>query len=381
VNVVVDITFSDLPDGGEAVVERWLHKPGDSVRIHEPLVEINTDKAVVEVPSPASGILREILKQVNDAIEPGAVLGRIDVTDAAAAPPPARPPAEKTRRDAVKAAPAELSPAVRQLIKKHNIDASQVAGTGRGGRITHDDVLNYLSQSKNQVPLVGGKVPHTPTRRRIAEHMVESMKTAPHVTAVFDADLSAIIAHRNKHRDDFVRKGVPLTYTAYFVAAAVKALQAVPEINSRWHDDALEIFADCHIGIATATNAGLLVPVVHQAQTLDLHGIAVRLHDLTERARTGKLKPEDLRGGTFTITNHGVSGSLIATPIINQPQCAILGIGKMGKRVVVVEDHGVDSIQIKPMAYVTLTIDHRAVDGNQANTFLGKFVQALDAVQ
>jgi 2-oxoglutarate dehydrogenase E2 component (dihydrolipoamide succinyltransferase) len=251
-------------------------------------------------------------------------------------------------------------------VKKYNLDVTKISGTGRGGRVTHDDVQNYL-KTKSQAgaaPKRGNRrVAHSVTRRRIAEHMVHSLlKTAPHVTAVFDADLSAIVSHRNQCR---------------FVAAAAKALQAVPEINSRWHVDELEIFADYNIGVAAATDSGLIVPVIHCAQDLDLFGIAARLHELTERARKGKLTPDDLRGGTFTITNHGVSGSLIATPIINQPQCAILGIGKMEKRVIVSESDGADSIQIRPMAFVTLTIDHRALDGYQANAFLSHFVKTL----
>jgi 2-oxoglutarate dehydrogenase E2 component (dihydrolipoamide succinyltransferase) len=208
--------------------------------------------------------------------------------------------------------------------------------------------------------------------------MVESaLKTAPHVTAVFEADLSAILKHRQENYEPFSKKGVRLTYTAYFVVAAVKALQAVPEVNSRWHDDALELMEDCNIGFATAVEGGLLVPVIARAQTLDLWGIASRLQELTNKARTGKLEPQDLKNGTFTLTNHGVSGSLIATPIINQPQSAILGIGKLEKRPVVVVDNGVDVLQIKPMAYITLTIDHRALDGFQANRFLSKFTEVL----
>jgi 2-oxoglutarate dehydrogenase E2 component (dihydrolipoamide succinyltransferase) len=246
--------------------------------------------------------------------------------------------------------------------------------------------MNFIDAGASPATPVGNRrLPHSPTRRRIAQHMVDSMlKTAPHVTAVFDADLSAVVAHRSRLRESFKQRGTNLTYTAYFIAAAGKALRAVPEINSRWHDDGLEVFADCNIGVASATDTGLVVPVIHAADKLDLASIAARLQALTEKARAGKLSPEDLRGGTFTITNHGVSGSLIATPIINQPQSAILGIGKMEKRVVVVENVGVDSIQVKPMAYVTLTIDHRALDGYQANAFLSKFVEALsqwDTVQ
>jgi 2-oxoglutarate dehydrogenase E2 component (dihydrolipoamide succinyltransferase) len=208
--------------------------------------------------------------------------------------------------------------------------------------------------------------------------MVQSLlKTAPHVTAVFEADLTTVVADRGKRRADFEKRGVALTYTAYFVAAAAKALRAVPEINSRWHDDHLEILSACHIGVAVAADSGLIVPVIQDADRLDLLGIATRVQDLTAGARSGKLAPADLSGGTFTITNHGVSGSLLATPIINQPQSAILGIGKMEKRLVVREENGVDSIQIRPMAYVTLTIDHRALDGYQANAYLSKFSACL----
>jgi len=208
--------------------------------------------------------------------------------------------------------------------------------------------------------------------------MVESMlKTAPHVTAVFEADLSSVVAHKRKHQAEYDQKGRRLTYTAYFVAAAVKALRAVPEVNSRWREDALEIFFDCNIGVASAVDGGLIVPVIHHAQSLDLAAIAARLQELTAKARAGKLAPDEVRNGTFTITNHGVSGSLIATPIIHQPQSAILGIGKVEKRLVVVDENDKESLQIKPMAYVTLTIDHRALDGFQANAFLSKFVEAL----
>lgn len=381
--VLVDIILPDAQEpSAESVLERWLHQPGDRVRLHEPLLEINTDKAVVEVPAPASGVLREILKPANAVVAPGDVLGRIEVVaeSAVAAQPEA---STAPRKETISPAAAEqrLSPAVRELVKKHGIDLSKITGSGREGRITYEDVQNYLKYveaDSGLAPPTGRMVPHSPLRRRIARHMVESMlQTAPHVTAVFDGDVSAIVAHRQQHQDVYLQKGVRLTYTAYFVAAAVRALQAVPEVNSRWHEDALEIFTDCNIGIATAVEGGLLVPVVHRAQSLDLFGIAGRLQDLTNKARAGKLEPADLRHGTFTITNHGTGGSLIATPIIHQPQTAILGIGKIEKRLVVVEEKGKDTLHIQPMAYVTLTIDHRALDGFQANAFLSRFVAAL----
>lgn len=234
------------------------------------------------------------------------------------------------------------------------------------------------------MPPLGGRsraIRHSPMRLAIAEHMQMSVSTAPHVTAVFEADFSAVMRHREKSRQAFAASGVSLSYTAYIVSACVAATKAVPEVNSRWFDDRLEVFDDVNIGIGTALgNEGLVVPVIRAAQDLSLSGIAAHLQDLTTRARTKTLTPADMRGGTFTISNHGVSGSLLATPIIiNQPQTAILGVGKLEKRVVVREVEGVDTIQIRPMAYVSLTIDHRALDGHQTNTWLARFVETLES--
>jgi 2-oxoglutarate dehydrogenase E2 component (dihydrolipoamide succinyltransferase) len=376
----------DLERASEAIVERWLHEPGARVRANEPLLEVNTDKAVVEVPAPADGVLRDVLKRAGDEVKPGDVLGRIATDGAGAAAAPRGAPTRAAAPPAAGRGEVLLSPAVRQLVRQHGLDPAQIRGTGRGGRVTLEDVQNYLAArpaAPAAAPAAPGgsrKIPHSPMRRQIAQHMVESaLRTAPHVTAVFEADLSAVVAHRRHHKADYERRGVNLTYTAYLVAAAVQALRAVPEVNGRWHDDALEVFDDCNVGVATAVPGGLLVPVIRRAQDADLFGLASRLQELTARARAGKLALDDLQGGTFTITNHGVSGSLIATPIINQPQVAILGVGKLEKRVVVVEAGGADALQIKPMAYVSLTVDHRALDGFQANTFLTKFVEALAA--
>jgi 2-oxoglutarate dehydrogenase E2 component (dihydrolipoamide succinyltransferase) len=385
----LDIVMPSLSEGSESVVAGWLKNPGEQVTRHEPIVEINTDKAITEVPAPASGTLVEILKHPDQPVKPGDVLGRllasVDTPSGAASAPT---PTAVAPAAVAASASRELSPAVRALIKQHHLDVSRIKGTGRGGRVTHEDVLNHLKRAAGAKTAVQSlaagvsapsrMVPHSQMRRKIAQHMVDSMlKAAPHVTAVFDADLSAILNHRARHRTAFETQGIRLTLTAYFIAAAVKALQAVPEVNSRWHADALEIFTDCNIGIATALDAGLVVPVIARAQKLDLKGIASRLEELTDKARRGKLALEEMQGGTFTITNHGVSGSLIATPVINQPQSAILGIGKMEKRLIVEEIDGADTIRVKPMAYVTLTIDHRVLDGFQANKFLAAFVQAL----
>lgn len=392
----IDITLPESSqEGTESVIASWLKNEGERVELHEPIIEISTDKVNVEVPAPADGILVEILKHENEQVEIGDVLGRIEMVEdkPEETQTSAGEPDKKAKfAEAVESEPviesqeARLSPSVRRLVKQHGIKISEIRGTGKRGRITFEDVENYLksldegrAKEKIKDKISDRKIPHTPMRLGIAHHMVESkLKTAPHVTAVFDTDMSAVIKHRENNKEDFQRMGVKLTFTAYFVQAVVQALQTVPEVNSRWHDDALELFGDCNIGVATALDGGLIVPVLHKAQNLDLFATAEKLQDLTNRARNNKLEQHEVHNGTFTITNHGVSGSLIATPIINQPQSAILGIGKLEKRVVVKEMDGNDSIQIKPMIYVTVTIDHRALDGFQANTFLSKFVEVLE---
>jgi 2-oxoglutarate dehydrogenase E2 component (dihydrolipoamide succinyltransferase) len=278
-----------------------------------------------------------------------------------------------------------------------------VPGTGPSGRITIEDVLRAASAasgSATAAPAAGAsgagaaspepgtasaaprrhRVPHTPVRRRIAEHMVQSLlHTAPHVTTVFEADLAGVLRDRTARREEFARRGAPLTLTAYFVQAAVAAIRAVPEANSRWTDTALEVYDDINVGIATAVEGtGLVVPVLHDAGARDLFEVARGLEDLVTRARAGRLTPADVRGGTFTISNHGVSGSLLAAPIIiNQPQSAILGVGKLEQRPVVVEEGDEQKIEVRPRCYVTLTLDHRVMDGHQANRFMQVLVARL----
>jgi len=410
---MIDVTLPvEQTEGTETVISLWFKAVGDEVKENEPLLEVSTDKVNVEIAAPASGRLAEILKSDGDSVQPGELVGRIATGDgstvsASAAPPPtdraSSPQADGSSKTpalgtaAVSDAAADLSPAVRRLIKEYNIDPSTIEGTGRGGRVTHQDVMNLIASGtvdagryadKKPPEATGGKrsasaipshsVPHSHMRRSIAQHMVQSMSVAPHVTSVFDADLSRIVAHRDANKADFEKRGAKLTYTAYFVAAAVEALKAVPEANSRWHDDRLEIFDDINIGVATALpKGGLIVPVIVKAQDLDLFGIAQRLGDLTERARSGSLDPKDVQHGTFTISNHGVSGSLVAAPIvINQPQVAILGVGRMERRLVAADVQGKEDIVVRPMCYVTLTIDHRVLDGFQANQFLTQFVES-----
>jgi 2-oxoglutarate dehydrogenase E2 component (dihydrolipoamide succinyltransferase) len=373
---VVDVVmFSEQKEGSESFVGTWLKRAGDAVSAFEPIVEISTDKVSMEIAATASGTVTEILKAEGDPVAPGEVLARIETGAAEAAPAEAAPivaAAPEVRQRAQAAADVSaLSPAVRRLIEEHRLDASTIPATGRDNRLTYQDVATFIEQQKT-TSTKSRLVPHTAMRRSIATHMARSMQSAPHVTSVFEADLTRVLSDRESRESS---EQVP-SITAYLVRAAVKALTAVPEANSRWHDDALEIFDDFNIGVGAAIEGGgLIVPVIRRAQTLTLEEIAVRLRDLTEAARNGKLAPEDMQNGTFTISNHGVSGSLLAAPIIlANSQAAILGAGKLQKRAVVVGD----AIQVKPMMYVTLTIDHRVLDAQQTNAFLAVFVQALE---
>ena len=412
---------ADQTEGTKSAVARWLKQIGDAVALNEPLLELETDKVLVEVPSPASGTLREILKSVGQETTPLELLGRIDVSAATAsaaaaamaAESPTATPADKkpvAMTAGTQYAATRLSPSVRRLLAELRLQPQDIRGSGAGGRITAIDVRQHAQQRQTSVTASPSsspspspwpspptpasqepsaadadeigiqRVPLTPMRRRIAEHMVESLlHTAPHVTSVFELDLGAVLAHRARHKDEFAAQGAPLTLTAYFALACIDGIRAVPEVNSRWTDTAIEIYRSIHLGIGTAIEGrGLIVPVLRDLQALNLFGIARQLADLTQRARAGSLQPGDTRGGTFTISNHGTSGSLLAAPIvINQPQAAILGVGRMEKRVVAIERDGQDCIAIRPRCYVTLTIDHRVMDGDRANRFLGVFVDRL----
>jgi len=421
-------------EGTRSQVLRWLKAIGEPVAEHEPLVELETDKVTVEVAAPGAGVLAEILKHEQEEVAPGDLLGRIAPAAAAAQRPAAtggavasagesraavvdpgtpagrrRPETAATDETGSRAGAAarQLSPAVRRLLAEHALEPAAVRGTGEGGRITVADVLREVSTPSRPIRGADGtseqaaaaspdaarisadadgvddlathRLPHSPVRKRIAARMVESLlHTAPHVTTVFEVDLGEVLAHRQRHREDFARQGVTLTLTAYFALAAVTAIRDVPEANSRWTDSALEVYDAIHLGIATAAAAGLVVPVLRHVESLDLLETARRLEDLVRRARDGALAPGDVRGGTFTLSNHGVSGSLLAAPIIiPQPQSAILGLGKLEKRAVVVEQGGQDLIAVRPRCYATLTIDHRVMDGNRANRFLQVFTERL----
>ena len=376
----IEVIVPANEEGTRATVLRWYKGIGDSVAKDEPLVELETDKVTVEVPPPASGTLAEILKHPNDEVQPNEVLARLNpATASLTATAPAT--GDSASASAIPPAPigpvadGPLSPAVRRLLKEHALTPAQIDGSGRDGRITAQDITRHVSGDAH-----GSRVPHTSMRRRIAEHMARSVALAPHVTTLFEADMTQVLAHRDRHSAEFERQGARLTLTAYFVAACARALRAHPEVNASFEEDALALHADCNIGVGTALGSGgLIVPVIHCAQQLDLLGVALKLGQLVAAARAGKLAPEDVRGGTFTISNHGVGGSLLAAPIIiNQPQVAILGIGKLERRVCVVEKEGLESIGVRSMCYLTLTIDHRALDAFQANAFLSRIVATLE---
>jgi 2-oxoglutarate dehydrogenase E2 component (dihydrolipoamide succinyltransferase) len=424
----------------EGTVTKWLVNEGDEIDEFDPLVEVNTDKVDTEVPSSASGTLLKIIVPEGETVEAGTVLAWIgepgeeipddgkEISDEKPAEPKEEPDTGRKRPEPMTEkvqvpSPGQdrdlgfISPVVAKIAAEHEVDLFQVKGTGHGGRITKKDILAYIDQREEEAeaePVLpawetpgagelfrpseeifpqeepsiekakeapkisqakpGETISLSPVRRQIAEHMVFSKRTSPHVTTVMEADLGRVVAHRQANKDAFSRDDVKLTFTPYFVAASVAALKEYPIANSSWTDDGILIKPEINIGVATSLGEkGLIVPVIKNAERLSLLGLAREVNDLSNRARSKQLKPADVQGGTFTITNHGVSGSLFATPIINQPQCAILGIGIIQKRVVVIND----AIAIRPMVYLTLTFDHRILDGAIADYFLGTVVNTL----
>jgi 2-oxoglutarate dehydrogenase E2 component (dihydrolipoamide succinyltransferase) len=419
VTTTTDVVVPVNAEGTRATVLRWCKRIGEVVAKDEPLVELETDKVTVEVASPATGTLVEILKNIDVEVAQNEVLARLRIDDAVAdgrvdgvrqAEVSGTKTGVEVRKPAAAAdetggprgrdARGNLSPSVRRLLKENGLSTGDVGGTGRHGRITAQDVMRRAMalsssaagepqtngagvQGEASVPAAsiaaGSRVPHTAMRRRVAEHMVRSLSESPHVTTLFEADLSRVLAHRAQHAAEFERRGARLTLTAYFVSACGRALRMHPEVNATFTADALELHRQVNIGVGTALgNKGLIVPVIHDVPAMDLFGIAQHLGRSVEAARAGKLSPSDVRGGTFTISNHGVGGSLLAAPIvINQPQVAILGVGKVERRVCVLNSDGAESIGIRSMCYLTLSIDHRALDAFQANAFLSDVVETL----
>ena len=392
---MIEVRVPDEQEGTRAVVRAWLKQIGDAVAENDPLVELETDKVTQEVPAPAAGVLAEIVLDTDAEALPGALLARIATEEAGRS---RQEPAAEVEAEPRMTAPSgtdepgaegretRLSPSVRRACLQHGIDPSRIEGTGRNGRVTREDVDRVVASAT--VVRVGegatvqppqfspADIPHDRMRLTIARNMVRAVTEAPHVTAVFEADFSAVAAHKSA----MAAKGVKLSYTAYIVKAAAEAMAAAPAINGRWEDDRIAISPTIDIGVGTALGEkGLVVPVVRDVGSLGLDEVGARLDDLTRRAREGKLERVEVSGGSFTISNHGVSGSLLAAPIIlHQGQGAILGIGKLEKRVVVREVAGQEAILVRPMTYVTLTIDHRVVDGHQTNAWLSRFVQIIE---
>jgi pyruvate dehydrogenase E2 component (dihydrolipoamide acetyltransferase) len=391
-----------MPQMGESIAEgtivRWVKKVGDRVDRDEPLFEISTDKVDAEIPSPAAGLLTEIRAKEGETVAVNHVVAVIGDSLAAIAPAPAPPAVAETPAaqgetaaapDPVPAAPEtpsaeelrrqKSSPVVRKIAAEHGVDITKIEGSGAGGRVTKNDILGFMegkplsaapqaeAHPAPVVRLAGDEVvPMTVMRRRIAEHMIASRRTSAHVHSVFEIDFSRVAKLRDAKKAEYERAGAKLTYLPFIVKAVVAGLRAMPVINTSIDGANVIYHKDINIGIAVALDWGLIVPVVKQADELSVLGLSRAMQDLADRARSKHLKPEEVQGGTFTITNPGVFGALLGMAIISQPQVAILGIGAIEKRVVVVDD----AIAIRPMAYLTLGYDHRLIDGAVADQFM-----------
>ncbi len=391
-----------MPQMGESIFEgtltKWLKQPGDSVKRDEPVFEISTDKIDTEIPSPVAGILQKVLVQEGQTVEINTVVGIVDDGEVAenSAPPSSaktlKP--ETTVPQALRAEAAEetdeaavhVSPIVRRLAKEHGINLAVLAGKGTGinGRITKSDILNYVEQKGSAAapaaPTGAGfeRVPMTAMRKSIAEHMVTSRRTSAHVTTFFEVDCSRIMEAREKLRPAFESAGVKLTVTPFFMLAAVRALKKFPVVNASVEADAILYKKSINVGIAVSLEGGLIVPVIKDAGEKDLEALAKSINDLGERARTKKLAPDDVKEGTFTITNPGQYGAVTGTPIINQPQVAILCMGGIRKRPVVLDD-GKDTIAARPMIMLSLSFDHRIIDGALADQFMADIQKQLES--
>jgi 2-oxoglutarate dehydrogenase E2 component (dihydrolipoamide succinyltransferase) len=388
-----------MPQMGESVAEgtivRWIKKVGDKVDRDEPLFEISTDKVDAEIPSPGAGVLSEIRAQEGETVPVNSIVAVIGAPDdVVAQPQPPRTPtpaqtastqtahatAQSAGATAVSRAASSVaddiarertSPLVRQLAKEHDVDLTQVHGTGIGGRVTKDDVLAYVHGRPEGQGTEEGRSGHdrvekmSVMRRKIAEHMVASRRTSAHVHTVFEVDFSRIAA---------IREGKKISYLSFIIKAVADALKAFPALNASVDGDSIVYHEDINVGVAVALESGLIVPVVKEADRLELAAIAQCVADLAARARSKHLSPEDVAHGTFTVTNPGAFGSLLGTPIINQPQVAILGVGSIEKRPVVVGD----ALVARVTAMLTLGFDHRIIDGAVADQFMAHVKRALE---
>jgi len=440
--MAVDVIMPQMGESiFEGTITKWLKKPGDKIERDEPLFEISTDKVDAEIPAPAAGVLKEIKVTEGQTVPIQTVVAVIDAAGATAAlpapaaapkpeaakpavgapattkaepPQPAAPPPPKpTPGPPASAAPQRAggngdkirsSPLVRRIARENNIDLSQVSGTGVGGRISKRDIMAAVEGSSAAPADPPSAVPSTPPavlretpitsvprekmyfghyevqpmstmRQKIAEHMVLSKRTSPHVYSIEEANVSAIVALRTKMKEKFeAESGTKLTFMPFFIRAAVEALRAFPTVNASVDGTNIVLHKECNIGIAVALDWGLFVPVIKNAEEKNFYGLARSVNDLAERARAKKLKPEEVAESTFSITNPGVFGGLMGLPVINQPNAAILGLGTIEKRPVVVDD----AIGIRSMVYLTLSYDHRVVDGAVAHQFMGHLKRTLE---
>jgi 2-oxoglutarate dehydrogenase E2 component (dihydrolipoamide succinyltransferase) len=420
-----------MPQMGESIVEgtitKWLKKPGDKVQRDEPLFEISTDKVDAEIPSPASGVLQEIKVGEGNTVQINTVVGTISADGEAAAAPakPAAPPApEKKAAAPAPAAPptpapqpaaaesdssedehARSSPLVRKIAREHNVNLAQVSGTGLGGRITKQDIMAFLERPQAAAPaapsqpapaaysapaaasrpaapaqIPGDLVPLTQMRKIIAQRMVESRRTSAHVHCMYEVDFTRIVNLRAKLKNGFEqRHGVRLTFMPFFVRAAIIGLQQWPICNASLEGDNIRYHRNVNVGIAVALDWGLIVPVLKNAGDLNFLGLQRGITDLGERARGKKLKPDEVEGSTFTVTNPGQFGAVFGLPIINQPNSAIMGVGGIMKQPMVVTDkEGTDSIAIRSVVHMTLGYDHRLIDGAVADQFMALVKKTLE---
>ncbi|HEY7673129.1 MAG TPA: 2-oxoglutarate dehydrogenase complex dihydrolipoyllysine-residue succinyltransferase [Gammaproteobacteria bacterium] len=414
----IEVKVPQLPESvADATLIAWHRKAGEAVRRDENLVDLETDKVVLEVPAPADGILVDIRKadgatvtsgEVLAVLQPGAVAGDRAQTKPVAAPAPKSAPAsggeakpraaEPATRPATPEGSLKAGPAVRNLIEEHALDPASIRGTGREGRITKTDVIDHLAEMRNEpaaaasVPSPRPAVAETPVpatragraerrvamtrlRQRVAERLVEAQATAAMLTTFNEVDMSAVVDLRKRYQEQFqARYTIKLGFMSFFVRAAIEALREFPQLNASIDGKEVVYHEYFDIGVAVATDRGLLVPVLRDAQDMSFAEIEKRIHDLGQRAQSGEISMEELTGGTFTITNGGVFGSLMSTPILNPPQSGILGMHKIQERPVVVDG----AIAIRPMMYLALTYDHRLIDGREAVQFLVHIKEQLE---
>ncbi|MCG8433691.1 MAG: 2-oxoglutarate dehydrogenase complex dihydrolipoyllysine-residue succinyltransferase [Gammaproteobacteria bacterium] len=387
-----EIKVPQLPESvADATLVSWHKQEGEAVERDENLVDIETDKVVLEVPAPVSGVLQSISIQDGATVTSGEIIGMLQ-EGAAKAAAPAETKTEVAQQSAPSSEPAPsadkpLSPSVRRLVEEHSLNPSQIAGTGKDGRLTKADVLAFLDKRRDApapevpeaVPVSGNReerrVPMTRMRARIAERMVESQQTAALLTSFNEVDLTEVMALRKKYKETFEKKhDVRLGFMSFFVKASIEALRRFPVINASIEGDDIVYHDYWDVGVAVSTDKGLVVPVIRDADQMSFGEIERAITDYAVKAREGRIQMEDITGGTFTITNGGVFGSLMSTPIINPPQSAILGMHKIQERPMVVDGE----VKARPMMYIALTYDHRIIDGKEAVQFLVTVKESLE---